>query len=189
MHSDIVALGCAPTEHQPLVDTVARASDDELAAIYRFWLNQPPSPHSAVRTLAISIIEREIRWRSCLDATAALTPAQQQRVMTFARTAPVRIKSFEGFRVVKVEASDNVWIIYAETQLGRSQQHAILLDTDGAIVEGVDVDVASRLGVSLHEVDISALCADDGSDIQALEYFKPELRLDSWRTRSDDSIA
>jgi hypothetical protein len=108
--------------------------------------------------------------------------------MTFARTAPARITLFEHFRVVKAGASDNVWIIYAETQLDRSQQHAILLDTDGAIVEGVDVDVASRLGVSLHEVDISGLCADDGSDIQALDYFKPHLHLDTWRARSDDSI-
>ena len=58
MQSKIIARGCAPTDAQPLVETVALASDMELATIYGFWQAQPDTV--TVRTLAIGIIEREI---------------------------------------------------------------------------------------------------------------------------------
>src|SRR5215831_11822554 len=115
MCSEIVLRGCAPSEQYPLLDTVTRATNSELAAIYRFWQSQPNTLN--VRALALGIIEREIRERSCLDATTALTPAQQRRVMTFARNAPRAIAAFECFRVVIGEQAGTAWILFTERQL------------------------------------------------------------------------
>src|SRR5687767_8255074 len=129
MHSDIVIRGCAPSDQYPLVDTAAQASNPELAAIYRFWQSQPDIMN--VRALALGIIEREVRERTCLDATTVLTPAQQRRVMTFARNAPRAIEAFEGFRVVMGEQADTAWILFTERQLGGSRTQALMIDAEG----------------------------------------------------------
>jgi hypothetical protein len=174
MSSEIITRGCAPDDAHPLVETVARASNAELAAIYAFWQSQPDT--ITVRTLAIGIIEREILERISLDATAALTPRQQHRVMTFARSAPTAIDAFERFYVVMGAASDSVWIVYDECQLGRSCAHAIQVDTDGTVCGAVEGELASPLS-QLPIVNIVPLFAEDGSDTPLLNSFKPLLKL------------
>ena len=174
MPSEVIVRGCAPDEANPLVETVARASNTELAAIYAFWQSQPHTIN--VRALAIGIIEREILERISLDATAVLTAGQQHRVMTFARGAPTTIEAFECFYVMMAAVSDCVWIVYNECQLGRSRTHAIQVDTDGMICDAVDgewVDLLSQLPI----VNIIPLFAEDGSDTPLLNSFKPPLKL------------
>jgi hypothetical protein len=174
MPSDIFAHGCMPDDTHPLVETVARASNAELAAIYAFWQSQPDTIN--VRSLAIGIIEREILERTSLDASAALTPGQQHRVMTFARGARTAIDAFEGFYVVMSVSSDSVWIIYSERQLGRSRTHAIQVDTDGIVCGAVDGESADPLS-QLPILNIIPLFAEDGSDTPLLNSFKPPLKL------------
>jgi hypothetical protein len=174
MVSEITTRGCAPDEAHPLVETVARASNAELAAIYVCWQSQPDTIN--VRTLAIGIIEREILERISLDASDALTPGQQQRVMTFARGASATIDAFERFYVVIDVSSDSVWIVYHERQLGRLRAHAIQVDTDGTICDAVEGELADSLS-RLLIVNIIPLFAEDGSDTPLLNNFKPPLEL------------
>ena len=174
MSSEIITRGCAPDDAHPLVETAARASNAELAIIYAFWQSQPDTIN--VRSLAIGIIEREILERISMDATAALTPGQQQRMMTFARSAPTAIDAFERFYVVMGVGNDSVWIVYYERRLGRSCAHAIQVDTDGTICGAVDGAVAERFS-TLPAVNIIPLFAEDGSDARVLSTFKPLLKL------------
>jgi hypothetical protein len=174
MVSEITTRGCAPDDAHPLVETVARASNTELAAIYACWQSQPHTIN--VRGLAIGIIEREILERISLDATATLTPGQQQRVMTFARGASATIDAFERFYVVMSAGSDSVWIVYSECQLGRSHAHAIQVDSDGTVCDAVDGELADPLS-QLPIVNIIPLFAEDGSDTPLLNNFKPPLKL------------
>ena len=175
MHSEIVMRGCAPSEQYPLVDTVARASNPELAAIEHFWQSQPDTLN--VRALALGIIEREIRERTCLDATRVLTAGQQRRVMTFARNAPRAIEAFVRFRVVMDKQTGTAWILFTERQLGRSRTHALMIDAKGMLTDEMDERLAEQLGAQCADIDIIALFAEDGSDTQLLVYFKPALRL------------
>ena len=174
MPSEIIACGCAPDEAHPLVDTVARASPSELAAIHAFWQAQPDSLN--VRALALSIIEREIFERTSLDAMAVLTPAQQRRVLTFARRATNAIPAFESFYVVLNIERSTVWIVYHERQQGRSQAHALQVDIDGCISDNVDgayAEALSRQSI----INIIPLLAEDGSDTVVFQTFKPPLIL------------
>lgn len=174
MPSEIIARGCAPDDTHPLVETVARASNAELAAIYAFWQTQPDIMN--VRSLAIGIIEHEIFERNSLDATVVLTSGQQRRVMTFARSATITVGAFERFYVVISLSSDTVWIIYHERQLGRSCPHAIQVDADGTVCGAVDGELVERLS-RLPIVNIIPLFAEDGSDTALLNIFKPPLQL------------
>jgi hypothetical protein len=174
MHSQIVQHCCYPSEQHPFSQAITQASNAELALILEFW-QQQTSPVN-IRSLALSMIEREIPSRICLDASEVLTPAQQRWVMTFARTARDKIAAFERFQVVRGEESDTVWIIYHERQLGdRSQAHALLVDLDGAISGGVTGGVAERLAEGLRQVEIVPLFSEDGSDTYLLAYFRPTL--------------
>jgi hypothetical protein len=175
MQSGIITRGCAPSDAHPLVETVAQASDMELATIYAFWQAQPDTV--TVRTLAIGIIEREILERISLDANEVLTPAQQRRVMTFARSATATIRAFESFYVGISEECDAVWIIYHDHQLGRSLPHAIQVDEDGAVCGALDGESIDRLGARLRIVNIIPLFAEDGTDTMLFNSFKPPLRL------------
>jgi hypothetical protein len=174
MLSDIIVRGCAPDDTHPLVDTVARASNAELATIYTFWQSQPDTIN--VRMLAINIIERETLERVSVDATDALTPGQQQRVMTFARGAPATIDAFERFYIVNGADSESVWIVYSERQLGRARAHAIQVDSDGTVCGAVEGELAEPLS-QLPIVNIIPLFAEDESDTLLLNSFKPPLKL------------
>jgi hypothetical protein len=174
MPSEIIARGCTPDEAHPLVETVARASASELTAIHTFWQAQPDSLN--VRALALSIIEREIFERTSLDATAVLTPAQQRRVLTFARRATSAIPAFESFYVVLSIEHSTVWIVYHERQQGRSQAHALQVDIDGCIsdsVAGVQAEALNQLSI----INIIPLLAEDGSDTSVFQIFKPPFIL------------
>jgi hypothetical protein len=174
MPSEIIVRGCAPDNAHPLVDSVARASTSELAAIDAFWQAQPDSLN--VRALALSIIEREIFERTSLDATAVLTLGRQRRVLTFAHRATTTIPAFESFYVVMNIESGTVWIVYHERQHGRSQAHALQIDTDGCIsdsVDGAQAEAFSQLPI----INIIPLLAEDGSDTIVFNTFKPPLTL------------
>lgn len=176
MHSEIVQHGCYPTEQHPFSQTITQASNAELALIFAFWQQQTGPAN--IRSLALSMIEREIRSRICLDASEVLSTAQQRRVMTFARGARDKIAAFERFQVVRGEQSNTVWIIYHERTLGeRSQAHALLVDPDGAISDGVTGQLAERLAEGLRQIDIIPLFSEDGSDTYLLASFRPTLRL------------
>ena len=106
-----------------------------------------------------------------------LTPAQQRRVMTFARSATATIRAFESFYVGISEECGAVWIIYHDRQLGRSLPHAIQVDEDGAICGAMDSESAERLGARLRIVNIIPLFAEDGTDTVLFNSFKPPLHL------------
>jgi hypothetical protein len=170
MPSEIIARGCAPDEAHPLVDTVARASLSQLADIHTFWQAHPDSLN--MRALALSIIEREIFERTSLDATAVLTPAQQRRVLAFARRATCSIPAFESFYVVLNIERSTVWMVYHERQQGHSLPHALQVDADGCISDSVDGIQAEALN-QLSIINIIPLLAEDGSDTMVFQTFKP----------------
>ncbi len=130
-----------------------------------------------MRALALSIVEREIFERTSLDAMAVLTPAQQRRVLTFARRAASAIPAFESFYVVLNIERSTVWIVYHERQQGRSQascppgRYRWLHQRQRRWCQLAEA--LSQQSI----INIIPLFAEDGSDTGVFQIFKPPLIL------------